>query len=202
MMGERPPRAFYSFPGSAQELAYALFGSDACVLLGGSPLSCCEPESGSIVDISFPTYGGVNPARIKACAYIQHMGRVLGDRATGLYCVWGDAASSAVSPLPDHDAAGLAERQDAFLAVMRAENDAASAIAHYLACHPLVERVFYPGLKSDGSFAAATQLLAHGFGNIIDYRLTGYDEVFRIQASSDDPFVQIGKLETALAALR
>lgn len=201
-MEEHSSPAFYSFPGSVQELSHALFGLDACVLLGGRPLSCREPESGSIVDISFPTYGGVNPARIKARAYIQHMGRVLGDRATELYSVWGDAASSILPPLPDRAAAELAERQDAFFAIMRAENDAASAIAHYLVCHPLVERVFYPGLRSDEGFTAAAQLLSHGFGNIIDCRLSGCDGIFRVQASSDDPLAQIERLEATLAAPR
>ncbi len=199
MMAGRLPRAFYSFPGSVQELSHILFGVDAHVLLGGSPLSCTIPEPGSAVDVSLPTYGGVNPARIKADAYIQHMARILRDPTTALYCVWGDVSSSAPMPLSEDEAAELAERQDAFLAAMRAENDAASAVAQYLVCHPLVEQVSYPGLKSDESFAASAQALAYGFGNAIDYRCTGYDDTFRFYASADDPFAQIEELEAMLA---
>lgn len=203
MMAEQLPHAFYSFSGSAQELSHILFGADAQVLLGSTPLSCIIPEPGSIVDISLPTYGGVNPDRIKADAYIQHMARILGDPTTKIYSVWGDGISSALIPLPEDEADELVEQQDAFIATaMRAENDAASMIAQYLICHPLVVQIFYPGLRSDESFAAGAQALICGFGNAIDFRLAGCGDILRVCASADDPFAQIEEIEALLGIPR
>lgn len=50
-----------------------------------------------------------------------------------------------------------------------AASDAAQVVAAYLACHPRVLAVRYPGLKSDPSFARATSQLVGGFGPYVDY---------------------------------
>ena len=52
----------------------------------------------------------------------------------------------------------------------RAASDVAQAFASYLACHPVVAEVRYPGLKSDPSFAVAAQVLVGGFGPLISWR--------------------------------
>ena len=72
-----------------------------------------------------------------------------------------------------------------------AASDAAQVVAAYLACHPRVEAVRYPGLKADPSFARATSQLVGGFGPYVDYtwkespgewhRFTATDEDVRTQ---------------------
>ena len=72
-----------------------------------------------------------------------------------------------------------------------AASDAAQVVAAYLACHPRVEAVRYPGLKADLSFARATSQLVGGFGPYVDYtwkespgewhRFTATDEDVRTQ---------------------
>ena len=52
----------------------------------------------------------------------------------------------------------------------RVASDTALAFASYLACHPKVADVRYPGLKSDPSFAVASQVLVGGFGPLISWR--------------------------------
>lgn len=51
----------------------------------------------------------------------------------------------------------------------RAASDAARAAAAYLACHPYVAHVHYPGLPGDPAFDAAARALHHGFGPYIDW---------------------------------
>lgn len=72
-----------------------------------------------------------------------------------------------------------------------AASDAAQVVAAFLACHPRVEAVRYPGLKADPSFARATSQLVGGFGPYVDYtwkespgewhRFTATDEDVRAQ---------------------
>ena len=50
-----------------------------------------------------------------------------------------------------------------------AASDAAQVVAAYLACHPRVEAVRYPGLKTDPNFVRATSQLVGGFGPYVDY---------------------------------
>ena len=81
---------------------------------------------------------------------------------------------------------------------IRIENDNAATIAHYLACHPNVAEVFYPGLKTDDSFAVAAQVLAHGFGNVVEYCTEDDAAIRRICVTADDVFDQIEALEQRL----
>lgn len=62
-----------------------------------------------------------------------------------------------------------AEEQSRARASRHAASDAAQVVAAYLACHPRVEAVRYPGLKTDPSFARATSQLVGGFGPYVDY---------------------------------
>ena len=52
----------------------------------------------------------------------------------------------------------------------RVLSDAAQVVANYLACHPSVEAVRYPGLKSDPDFPRAANALVGGFGPYVRYR--------------------------------
>ena len=51
----------------------------------------------------------------------------------------------------------------------RASCDAAQVVASFLACHPLVSRVAYPGLSSDPSQPIAANVLHGGFGSVVDF---------------------------------
>ena len=84
-----------------------------------------------------------------------------------------------------------AEEQKSARVSRHAASDAAQVVAAYLACHPRVEAVRYPGLKTDPSFACATSQLVGGFGPYVDYtwkespgewhRFTATDEDVRKQ---------------------
>lgn len=52
----------------------------------------------------------------------------------------------------------------------RACSDVAQVAASYLACHPVVAEVRYPGLKGDALFSRAACALEGGFGPIVEYR--------------------------------
>lgn len=55
----------------------------------------------------------------------------------------------------------------------RVVSDVAQVVATYLVCHPRVEAVRYPGLRSDPDFARAACELVGGFGPRVAFRLAG-----------------------------
>ena len=88
------------------------------------------------------------------------------------------------------------EEQASARASRHAASDAAQVVAAYLACHPRVGAVRYPGLKTDPSFARATSQLVGGFGPYIDYtwkKLPG--EWHRFVAGDEDARTQIINFE-------
>ena len=183
---------FIEFDGDVQDLSRELFGVGAHVLLGGSPLACTVPQEAAVVDVSLPTFFGANIARFKPLAVIEHLARSLDDSSTKLFAVW---CSDAGIGFADDD---LFTLMDAAHVRICRENDNAATIAHYLACHPHVLDVFYPGLKSDRCFSFAAQVLAHGFGNAIEFRSDGAAEARPIHAAVGDVFNQIEALERIL----
>ena len=56
------------------------------------------------------------------------------------------------------------------------EADNTLALARYLASHPKVEQVFYPGLESDPQHANARKYLHNGFGCVLSVVLKGNRE--------------------------
>lgn len=77
-----------------------------------------------------------------------------------------------------------------------AASDAAQVIAAYLACHPRVEAVRYPGLKTDPNFVRATSQLVGGFGPYVDYmRKESPGEWHRFTATDEDARTQIINFE-------
>ena len=183
---------FIEFGGSAEELSRELFGVTTHVLLGGTPLSVAVPPEHAVVDVSLPTAWGANISRYRPRAVIEHLARRLDDPGTKLFAVWTDDAGVGF----EDD--GLALKLEACLPRLRAENDNAATIASYLVCHPEVAEVFYPGLKTDEGFALAAQILAHGFGNVVEYSTEDDGAIRRIHATAGDIFDQIEELERAL----
>ena len=191
---------YVEYDGTAAELSRELFGEDAVSVLGGTPIACRISEAGRVADVTLATFAGVNPARIKARAYIERMCRVLGDPNTRVFAVRGEGLGDLPGMLDGASSAELASREEAFASTLRIQNDNAATIAHYLVCHPRVAEVRYPGLKHDECFDIAAQVLVHGFGNVIDYLVEDAGDYVRFQATSSDPFDQVDRLEATLAS--
>ena len=89
-------------------------------------------------------------------------------------------------------AATGAEEQASARVSRHAASDAAQVVAAYLACHPRVEAVRYPGFKADPSFARATSQLVGGFGPYVDYMWKeSPGEWHRFVATDEDARTQI-----------
>ena len=82
----------------------------------------------------------------------------------------------------------------------RALSDAAQVVANYLVCHPRVEAVRYPGLKSDPDFGRAANTLVGGFGPRVAYRAAGEWRLW--EADDRDARDQVMELERLLARQR
>ncbi|SER40385.1 PLP-dependent transferase [Parafannyhessea umbonata] len=85
-------------------------------------------------------------------------------------------ADALVAGLPlaaEVDLAGLEDAVLAFDEKRRRSSDVAQVVATYLLCHPRVRRVWYPGIKGDDSFAAASNVLQGGFGPVVDFEAEG-----------------------------
>lgn len=80
----------------------------------------------------------------------------------------------------------------------RAASDEAQVVASFLACHPDVTELRYPGLTTDPSFEVAARTLQGGFGPLLDYRLAGEDRWHRVRCDGGDPRERILSLEAEL----
>ena len=78
----------------------------------------------------------------------------------------------------------------------RVLSDAAQVVASYLACHPRVEAVRYPGLKADPDFPRAANELVGGFGPYVAYRAAGEWRLW--EADDRDAREQVMELEMRL----
>ena len=94
----------------------------------------------------------------------------------------------------DGDIALLEQRARAW----HVASDAAQVVASYLVCHPRVESVAYPGLRSDSSYEIASRTLENGFGPLVDVRLVGEEGWRRITCATDDSLTQVARLEQRL----
>lgn len=83
----------------------------------------------------------------------------------------------------------------------RARSDAAQALACYLACHPRVAEVRYPGLTSDAAYQEASFTLRCGFGPWVDVRLVDAekDAWLRVDVTNGDAPAWVMRLESLLA---
>ena len=78
----------------------------------------------------------------------------------------------------------------------RVLSDAAQVVANYLACHPSVEVVRYPGLKSDPDFPRAANMLVGGFGPYVRFRTAGEWHLW--EADERDVRDQVMELEVQM----
>ena len=96
----------------------------------------------------------------------------------------------------------LAELAKSMLAgEWRARSDVAQAVACYLACHPRVAAVRYPGLTSDPDYQRASSTLRCGFGPWVDVCLAGGEKPgwLRLDVTDTDAPAWVCRLEELLA---
>lgn len=108
-----------------------------------------------------------------------------------------EAVEAKACPAEDVTVSATGAEEQASTRVSRhAASDAAQVVAAYLACHPRVEAVRYPGLKADPSFARATSQLVGGFGPYVDYMWKeSPGEWHRFVATDEDARTQIINFE-------
>ena len=108
-----------------------------------------------------------------------------------------EAVEAKACPAEDVTVAATGAEEQANARVSRhAASDAAQVVAAYLACHPRVGVVRYPGLKADPSFARATSQLVGGFGPYVDYMWKeSPGEWHRFTATDEDARTQIINFE-------
>ena len=82
----------------------------------------------------------------------------------------------------------------------RRVSDTAQVVASYLACHPAVEAVRYPGLTSDATYHEASCTLRGGFGPIVDVLLaSGAWMRYDARRAAGDARDEVLRLERVLA---
>ncbi|MGI6229431.1 MAG: PLP-dependent transferase [Tractidigestivibacter sp.] len=175
--------------------------------LAGFPISCtdvrekcaaCHKRGGRALVALGPCVGSCPAIRLGADLA---WGQLTNDRAIAWLA--DDAAGSV--PIPDGllapASSGELELLDCLAKEWASRSDSAQVVASYLACHPRVSEVRYPGLRQDLSFSIAARTLERGFGPIVDYRTRGKGEGGwrRYVATADDPFAQVMELERLLA---
>ena len=80
---------------------------------------------------------------------------------------WGPSPASGGGGPSLDELARMAEEWEP--ARWRAASDAAQVAASYLACHPRVAAVRYPGLRADPAFGRAAATVRGGFGPYVDF---------------------------------
>lgn len=107
------------------------------------------------------------------------------------------AVEAKVCPAEDVRVSATGAEEQASARVSRhAASDAAQVVAAFLACHPRVEAVRYPGFKADPSFSRATSQLVGGFGPYVDYTWKeSPGEWHRFTATDEDARTQIINFE-------
>ena len=108
-----------------------------------------------------------------------------------------EAVEAKACPAEDVTVSATGAEEQASARVSRhAASDAAQVVAAYLACHPRVEAMRYPGLKTDPSFSRATSQLVGGFGPYVDYTWKeSPGEWHRFTATDEDARTQIINFE-------
>ncbi|OFK24352.1 PLP-dependent transferase [Olsenella sp. HMSC062G07] len=172
--------------------------------LGGVPIACRDVRAhataarrrGVLLACDLTLCAGACPA-LRLGASLAWVG--LG---TGESLLWACRdATSVLGPLLRARPAGKAE--EGVLAARegrwRASSDAAQVVAHYLACHPGVSCLRYPGLRGDPSFETAARTLMGGFGPLIDWRDDPRGPWHRLVCDERDPYEQVMALEAQLS---
>lgn len=82
-------------------------------------------------------------------------------------------ARGVLGGMPDPQNAFLLERGIKTLGVrVRQQNQTAQAVAEFLQAHPMIERVWYPGLESHPEHAIAARQM-DGFGGVVSFEVKG-----------------------------
>ena len=179
-------------------------------ILGEVPVSCADVRSmakeargeGEVLAVDLTLVRGVGCPALRLGAHLVSF-----EICEGAYvaCVSRDAPQDTTQALNslqaacDEECALVGERLTTLALEHRKASDVAQVVAHYLACHPKVERVAYPGLKSDPSYRVAAQTLESGFGGVVDYLVLGSCAWERLAYShDDDPRQEIVRLERSL----
>lgn len=103
---------------------------------------------------------------------------------------------------PDKECHKILDELPKFEAAWHSASDTAQVVATYLACHPRVTTVRYPGLKADPSFAIAARTLVGGFGPTVDYLCEADGHWHRVSYGAGvDPREAVITLEQALEAM-
>ena len=171
-------------------------------LTHGRPLACTDlrvlgkqaREEGRalVVDNSSATFVGCAAVRLGAHLSVELLG--VGEKPATLVGIARDASRvlpglamlDGLPTLPDERCQELLDSLPQREASWRAVSDVAQVVASYLACHPRVKQVRYPGLRSDPSFEIAARTLTGGFGPWVDYQWEGAAGWVRWEASPHD----------------
>lgn len=159
-------------------------------VVGGIPLHCVDVRAASkqareddellLVDNTLATSFGCTTTRLGAHVTLELMDRVVQQEGSGLMAVsvsrWARVPDSLIWSQIDR-LPTPSKKQLTYLNAMmrtfdsrrRAANDNAQVAAFYLACHPAVINIMYPGLPNDPSFGVASQILTNGFGPCVDF---------------------------------
>ncbi|WP_077075637.1 trans-sulfuration enzyme family protein [Aedoeadaptatus urinae] len=145
-----------------------------------------------VIDNTFATPYHQNPLELgvdvvvhSASKYICGHGDVVGGVAIAndkeymdclrfqFMCLFG----SVISPF---DAWLLIRGLKTFSTRMAKHNENAQRVAEFLEAHPKIERVHYPGLKTNPSYEVAKKQMKNGFGGILSFELKGdYEDAVR-----------------------
>ena len=191
------------------ELLATLVAGGATVVepLAGVPVEVCDIKgraaAGELLVADVRTIGAeFSPAcRLGAELAVAEDARVPGYVVVCMRkcCIpWvAEAVEAKACPAEDVTISATGAEEQASARVSRhAASDAAQVVAAYLACHPRVEAVRYPGLKTDPSFACATSQLVGGFGPYVDYMWKeSPGEWHRFTATDEDARTQIINFE-------
>ena len=166
----------------ADELLATLVASGATVVepLAGVPVEVCDIKGRAVVgELLVADVRAIGAELSPACRLGAELAVAEDARVPGYVVVcmrkccipWvAEAVEAKACSAEDMTVSATgAEEQASTRASRHAASDAAQVVAAYLACHPRVEAVRYPGLKTDPGFVRATSQLVGGFGPYVDY---------------------------------
>jgi hypothetical protein len=148
---------------------------------GATPYLCRPLQRGADVTVE-DLRAWTPPALLEAAGFDPRGAEPLpvvvarGDAARRRWDAWAaealpEACSGAGRPCDDPARALLAGGLATLSLVVQRRCDTALALAHYLAAHPRVAWVSYPGLEGDPANDAARRTLEHGFGPQVAFGL-------------------------------
>lgn len=187
-------------------------------VLGGTPVRVvdvravareCGRDTMLVADSSRATSALCATCKLGANVCIESLDGTLGREGSGLlvvgvarYCPGRADVAAALDGLASQSAhaprlwepALISGRLEGLDERMRAASDLAQEMASFMACHPLVSLVRYPGLREDPSYEAAASNLHNGFGTLVDYLPRGSGEWRRLDCLGHEGPLPLGDL--------